>query len=155
MDERQYLQWRAQMGDEKYSIFNPDPSTGQKRFYEIVSGQYGQPIIVAEPDFAFSCPEMLNYVNAKGETTVPAEKIAGIICNDGKRFSLTNAKAKNITVEAQDDGSIKINDEIWWIVTLFQKDKNRIINYDAYLSKDRPEKVKILELADLADFLCS
>ena len=154
MNEMQYLQWRAQMGEDKYNIFNPG-TDGRKQFYEVVMGQYGQPLIVAEPDRAFPCPENLDYINAKGEQTVPNEKIAGIICNDGKRFSLTNAANKGIKIEVQKDGSVKINDEVWWIKTLFQKDKNRIINYDAYLAPAKPNKVKVLELADLMAYLCS
>ena len=151
----EYKQWSLMTDEEKYKLFNLGKD-GRRDFYEIVMGSYGQPIIVAEPDRAFKCPEVLNYVNAKGETTVPAEKIADIICSDGKRFSLTNAEKQGVKIKVQeDDGSIKINDEIWWITTLFQKDRNRIVNYDAYLSPVKPEKVRILELADLTVYLCS
>ena len=141
--------------EDKYNIFNLDPETGKKRFYEIISGQYGQPLIVAEPDLAFIPPVFLNYVDSAGDKTKPTEKIAGIICSDGKRFSLSGAKMKGIKIESQEDGSIKIDNEVWWIKTLFSKDKNRIINYDAFLVKEKPEKVKVLELADLTEFLCS
>ncbi|HRY36362.1 MAG TPA: hypothetical protein P5230_00565 [Candidatus Magasanikbacteria bacterium] len=151
---KHYLQWGLDAGEGKYSITNLSPD-GKRQFYEVIMGQYGQPLIVAEPDRAFPCPTNLAYVNAKGETAVPDEKIAGIICSDGKRFSLTNAEKKGIKIEVNADGSIQIDNEVWWIVTLFQKDRNRIINYDAYLSPVQPEKVKILELADLSQLLCS
>lgn len=149
-----YKQWDLLTDEEKYNLCNLGPD-GKKQFYEVVMGQYGQPLIVAEPDRAFPCPANLQYINAKGETAVPAEKIAGIICSDGKRFSLTNAANKGIKIEVQEDDSIKIDNEVWWIATLFQKDKNRIVNYDAYLVPAKPEKVKILELADLTVHLCS
>ncbi len=149
-----YKQWDLLTDDEKYNLCNLGPD-GKKQFYEVIMGQYGQPLIVAEPDRAFPCPATLEYVNAKGEQAVPNEKIAGIICSDGKRFSLTNAANKGIRIEPKEDGSIQVDNEVWWIKTLFQKDKNRVINYDAYLVPTKPEQVKVIELADLVSFLCS
>jgi hypothetical protein len=151
---RHYVQWLLNAGEESYTISNLGPNS-ERRYYQVVMGKYGEPCFVAEPDLAFPCSEVLIYVNAKDETSVPDEKIAGIVCSDGQRFSLTNAKNKGILIVAQDDGSIKINDQTWWVKTLFRKDKNRIINYDAYLSKTKPEKVRIIEMADLADSFCS
>ncbi|MBU0660796.1 hypothetical protein KKG22_01295 [Patescibacteria group bacterium] len=112
-------------------------------------GKYGQPIIIAEPDLAFEAPSCLNYVDAKGEEATPSEKIAGIICKDGPRFSLSNAKKKGISVSVNDEGFIQIDNETWWISTLFCKDKNRIVGYDAYLVRMKPKQVLILELGDL------
>ncbi|MBI2037785.1 MAG: hypothetical protein HYT15_02540 [Candidatus Magasanikbacteria bacterium] len=131
-----------------YNVTNLGPN-GERQFYMVSPGQYGQPIITAEPDLAFDAPSNLTYVNAKGETVTPSEKIAGIICQDGPRFSLTNAKNKGITVVVSDDGSIQIGNEVWHLVTLFSKDKNRVVNYDAYLVRQQPAQVRVLELGDL------
>jgi hypothetical protein len=122
---------------------------GEKRFYMISPGKYGEPIITPEPDLAFEVPATLTYINAKGEVVVPQEKISGIICKDGPRFSLTNAKKKGVKVQVNDDGSIQIDTETWWLATLFSKDKNRVRNYDAYLVREKPAQVKMLELGDL------
>lgn len=147
-----FLQWVVEFFENSYRIYNPDPESGVKKFYEIQMGQYGQPIIVAEPELAFDPPASLIYVDFAGNETKPTEKISGIICSDGKRFSLTNAEAKGIKIEPQNDGSVMIAGEIWWINVLFSKDRNRIVNYDAFLIQEKPAKVKILELFDLMDF---
>jgi hypothetical protein len=147
-----FLQWVIEFFENSYRIYNPDPESGVKKFYEVKMGKYGEPIIVTEPALAFSCPSILEYVNAEGVSVIPEEKISGIICSDGKRFSLTNAEVKGIKIEPQNDGSILIAGEIWWINVLFSKDRNRIVNYDAFLIQEKPAKVKILELMDLMDF---
>ncbi len=148
-----FKQWTlvANEADGKYNICNLG-SDGQKQFYEVVSGEYGQPTIIAEPEYAFDTPANLLYVNAKGEGVKPDQpdqKIAGVVCKDGPRFSLTNAKSKGVVIKANDDGSIQVGEEKWWLATLFLKDKNRIRNYDAYCVRQQPEKVRILELGDL------
>lgn len=143
------MQWVVKVdGAGDYSMFNPGPG-GDRQFYMVIPGQYGQPIIIAEPDLAFSAPANLTYVNVKGECVEPAEKIAGIICQDGPRLSLTRAKNTGVLVKVNDDGSIQVGDEVWWIATLFSKDKNRIIGYDAFLVRKKPSQVKMRELGDI------
>lgn len=141
--------WTVEI-DEKgeYTIINLGPN-GERRFYMVSPGKHGEPIITPDPDLAFEVPANLTYTNVKGETIVPAEKISGIICKDSHRFSLTNAKSKGIEVKVNDDGSIQIGEETWYLATLFSKDKNRIRNYDAYLVREKPARVKVLELGDL------
>jgi hypothetical protein len=131
-----------------YAIVNLGPN-GERQYYMVSPGQYGQPVITAEPDLALDVPIGIEYVNAKGEAVMPGEKIAGIICQGGARYSLTNARNKGVKVKVNDDGSIQVGDEKWWIATLFSKDKQRIINYDAYLVRQQPAQVKVLELGDL------
>lgn len=150
MNTNTYKQWTAKMGEESYSIANLG-ETGNKRFYEVVNGPYGNPIIIVEPDLAFPCPEALTYINAKGEQTSPTEKIGGIVCQetDGTpvhRFSLSNPKAPQFEVTS--DGII-IDGVNWYLFCLFSKDKNRIINYDAFYVLTKPEAVKMLELGDV------
>jgi hypothetical protein len=149
-----FKQWTmvVDKADEKYNICNVG-SDGKKQFYEIIVGEYGQPIIVAEPGYAFDAPANLRYVDAKGKMVRPAQQIAGIICKDGPRFSLTNAKKQGVEIKTNDDGSIQVGNQAWWIKTLLVKDKNRIINYDAFcVPRDAwptPLGVQILELGDL------
>lgn len=131
-----------------YGIFNRGPN-GKRRFYKVVPGKYGQPIIVAEPDLAFKVPKNLVYVNTDGEIIRPEEKIAGIICQNGPRLSLSNAKKQDIVIKVNDDSSIQVGEKKWWLSTLFQKDKNRFRNYDAYCVKEKPKFVKLFELGDL------
>lgn len=143
-----FRQWTLMVENDEYEIVNLD-SNRKQQYYKVVSGEYGQPIIVAEPDLAFAVPTELRYVNKYGGTVAPTEKIAGIICKDGPRFSLTNAKNKGVVIKANDDGSIQVGDEVWWISTLFSKDKNRIVGYDAFLIRERPNVVMVRELGDL------
>lgn len=146
-----YGQWALEAANEMketYTIVNPG-SDGERRFYMVTAGKFGQPIIVAEPDLSFAAPTCFKYVNAKGEATQPTEKIAGIICRDGIRTSLSGAKMKGVAISINADGSVQVGEEVWHLATLFQKDKNRIINYDAYLVREPRKVVRILELGDL------
>ncbi len=150
MQQFKFGQWVLEVNEDKYELYNPDPETGKKRFYRAVPGEFGQPLLESEPDLAFAVPEELTYVNNKGEPVKPNQKIAGIICKDDRpRFSLTNAKSKGVVVNANEDGSIQVGEEKWWLATLFLKDKNRIFNYDAYCVREMPSKVRVLELGDL------
>jgi hypothetical protein len=42
-----------------------------------------------------------------------------------------------------------IDDVRWHLRALFRKDKNRIVNYDAWYGEEQPEAVQIVELEDL------
>lgn len=154
--EHQCKQWTTHLdvnGDGKtlssYEIFQKD-ADGKKKFYEVTPGPYGNPIITAEPDRAFDAPKGVHYIDVKGQKTEPNQKIAGIICEDGPRFSLSSPNAPNFKLD--DDGTLHVDDQKWHLVTLFLKDKNRIINYDAYFSKEKPQAVCIRELGDLKEF---
>ncbi len=139
-------QWTFDFWGDNYLIANFGPD-GVKRYFQIEKGPYG-PVIRAEPDLAFDAPDNLQYVNAKGEPSVPEEKIAGIMCDEGLRASLTNAKSKGIEIKLNDDGSLSIGGEIWWIYKLLRKDKGRIIGYDAKFQRVKPVNVVIKELED-------
>lgn len=122
---------------------------GVRAFYALVLGKYGQPLFIVEPDRAFECPSDLVYVDKLDKSATPEQKIAGIVCDGALRASLTNARKQGKPVAPNADGSIQVGDEVWWIATLFVKDKNRIFGYDAYLVRERPEQVRVLELGDL------
>ncbi|HLG25660.1 MAG TPA: hypothetical protein VI588_02620 [Candidatus Gracilibacteria bacterium] len=145
--EKKYNQWTLAANDNGYNIFNKD-ADGKKAFYEVAKGEkHGNPIVTVEPDRAFTVPNGVTCVDSRGVTVTPNEKIAGIICEDGPRFSLSSKDAP--TFQVANDGIITVGDKKWHLATLFSKDKNRFINYDAYFAKKRSDKVRVLELADL------
>ncbi|MDO8509681.1 MAG: hypothetical protein Q7S24_00900 [bacterium] len=143
-------QWTIEIDEDtgEYKIMNLGQS-GERQFYMVTPGGYGEPIITPEPDLAFTPPYMFNYVDVNGVHVSPMEKISGIICKDSHRLSLTNAKRQGINITVNSDGSLNIAGVKWWIATLFQKDKNRIKNYDAYCIRQYPTSVRVLELGDL------
>lgn len=150
MNKHQFKQWTLNVEDEKYELFNPG-TNGVQQFYNVTPGAYGQPVITAEPSLAFAVPEALTYVNFKGEPVVPAEKIAGIICQEADgtavyRFSLSSPKAPRFQIVSY---GIIIDDVSWHLCTLFSKDKNRVINYDAFYRREKCDVVRLIELADL------
>jgi len=138
----------------KWSISNPGPND-EKQLYEVVPGAQGEPIINAEPDLAFDAPANLRYINVRREEIKPDQKISGIVCHNGPRGSLTNLKKLGHTVERNQDGSLQIGGEKWWIITLFLKDKDCFRGYDAFCAREPlDEVVSILEFCDLDIFLC-
>ncbi len=132
-------------------IYNLGPAG--KRLFEVamLKNHYGdvQPFIVADPDLAFDAPDNLLYFDAKGDVVKPDQPISGIICQDGPRGSLTSLNERGKPVTCNADGSIQVGEEKWWIASLFSKDKNRIVGYDAFCVRKQPQKVTIRELGDL------
>jgi len=128
--------WQAIIGDNgapEVRIYNSQNFV--KKFYEIIMGKYFQPVIVQEPDLAFELPKDIG----DGK-----QKLAGIITDDGQRFSLTNyLQQNNLTTDElesqwnKDEMSLKIKDEIYYLQFLYEPDKNRIINYVGLLSKNK------------------
>lgn len=163
IDKMEYKnkQWTLSVDEAngEYSISNIDPDTGKKRFYEIVAGEYGQPIIIPEPELSWDIPlEMAeNIVNLSGEkiNSLELEKISGIICFGGPRFSLSAAKAKNMKVEfiGGRSGKILIDQVEWYVAYIFSKDKNRIRNYDVFTYKQPRKSIMLFELQDMSDIL--
>ena len=163
--EKKVVQWTFRVWEgEKYEIVNLDDDDTQ-RFYKIISGKYGQPLIIAEPDKAFAAPEKAKFANGKGEEIdPPVEKVSGIICQEGDgsiahRFSLSNPKTPKFRVTSdgiilflRDEESGKITKERWYLNVLFDKDGQRIQNHDGYYSRQKPKKIRVLELQDLNFF---
>lgn len=144
-----------------YKLVNLSP-TGQEQFYKVEDGQFGQPLINVEPDLAMPVPANLSYKNAAGELLEPSklEKLGGFIVADSAgvvihRYSLTNAQNKGVTYGFREDGAFLVNGEVYWLRTLFSKDKMRITGYDGYFSPVKPEFVRVLELADLTANFCA
>lgn len=153
--ETQNWTWRAEVqnGEIKAEIFNLQG--GQKKFYEIKMGQYGQPVVIQEPDLAFESPEGVG----DGK-----QKIAGIITDDGQRFSLSNFMQKN-NLSANDiknlwnkeEMSFVINLKKYYLQFLYEPDKNRIVNYVGFFCKYKKVKhdgercVKVYEMAEVLE----
>lgn len=159
--EYQVKQWTFRVWADRYEIVNLEED-GTERFYKVIKGKYGEPIIVAEPDRAFATPVDAVYVNAKGDEVekLPGD-ISGIICQEETgavtyRFSLSNPKTPKFRVTK--DGLILfikgengvVTQERWYLNTLFAKDKNRVKNHDGYYSRKKPKKIKMVELQDLS-----
>jgi len=144
-------QWKLLADASAYNL-SFENEEGTQLFYKVVPGKYGNPMIIAEPDLAFEVPNNVDYVDMNGRKEVPLEKIAGIVCRDNNRavhrFSLSNPNKPETLVK--DGGAVlEIEDQTWYLHTLYSKDKNRIVNYDAYYSLYKPEVVQVTELADL------
>jgi hypothetical protein len=125
---------------------------GTRKFYDLKSGPYGNPVITAEPDLTLDSPTTVECENNNGEAAQTEEKIAGIICKKAgevmHRFSLSSPKRPEF--ETIDEGAELIIEGVRWkLRALFRKDKNRIINHDAYYGEEAPDKVKLIELEDL------
>jgi len=132
------------------TAFNKDEN-GTKLFYEMKTGKYNQPIFIQEPDLAFELPK--NIGDGK-------QKIAGIITDDGQRFSLSNFMQKNnLTPDElknlwnKDEMSFVINLKKYFLQFLYEPDKNRIVNYVGYFSKKpiQCSDVKVYEMADVLE----
>jgi len=136
-----------------YRLVNRSPDRAC-RFYVVVPGDYGEPIIVQEPTYGLECPKVLYYMNKVGEVVTPAQKIVGVVCKDepgkdGPRMSLTTAKEKGFKIELNEDGSIHVAGEELHINTLLNPDKNRMRGYVAFCSKVKKPAVLVRELGDL------
>ena len=142
---------------EGYKLTNPGPGPDTKlRFYTVENGVYGQPLVYADPELAIELPKGLTYVTPRGDEVKPTEKLAGFIITelDGSvsyRYSLTNATSKGGVSYGfdPDDNSFKVDGKTYWVHTLFSKDKNRVINYDAFCTPVKTTRVSMIELADL------
>jgi hypothetical protein len=134
---------------EKYTIVN-NPDNNKKitsRYYSVVSGGYGQPLIMAEPDLAIPLPQNTAVVYATtGKPMLDLkEKIAGIIVTDAQgeailRTSLTKAADNKDKIKLSDDGVLEFNGTKYYLYGIFDKDKNRIFGFDGFFSAEDPGK---------------
>lgn len=127
---------------ESYEISNPAPD-GSKRFYEVVPGQFGQPLIVQEPSGGIPLPPGLGYKDPFGASVgVPTGRIVGAVFQredgrvaqgaDGKplRFSLSNPYAPELGT--MDSGQLTLNGELWRLVRVHHADRGRIQGWVAF-----------------------
>lgn len=129
---------------ERFSVVNLND--GRRQFYAIESGpEFGQPIVVPEPEKALPVPANVKYVHGRtGDAVTLSEKIAGIILRNEKgftvgRFSLTNAERQGTQLSLGDDGRLVVDGETLFLQAILMPDANRVRNYDAYFGPTRPE----------------
>lgn len=133
----------------RFRIVNLDEA-GRRKFYEVESGQFGQPILVPEPEKALPVPANVAYVrgNSREPVTLP-EKIAGIILRNERgatvgRFSLTNAERQGTQLSLDDDGRLVVDSQTFFLQSILMPDANRVRNYNAYFGPTRPASGNVL-----------
>ena len=152
----QHKQWDFCTEDDgSYEMLNRGPN-GERRYFMVKSGRYGEPITVGEPDLALEVPPGCAIVDRRGAPQALDQKIAGIICRGASdevelRLSLTNAKDKGIGWALHRDGRLEVNGTTYYLRALVLKDANRVENYDAFFGASPPAdgKVRFYELEDL------
>lgn len=151
----QFGQWTLRfMADGGYEFVNLDLD-GKSRYYRVVPGRFNQPLIDQEPnELALPVPRTLKYQRFdKGKVTEPTsdDKIIGIVCRNGPRFSMTNAKDKGVSIRVNPDDSIQVGNKAWWILLLLCPDAQRFTpnRWVAYLVPNMPKFVFVGEMADL------
>lgn len=157
-------QWKLEVTEAGYELYNPGPN-GEQRFYSMIPGPYGNPLFNEEPSLGFQLPRGVKYVNSSGVAIDRPEGKIGGIMGEGIRFSLSNAKRKGIAISLHpdDDGSILVGGEKWWIVIAFNKDAQRFCSvdedgelqpsYTVIVVREKPEHINVLELGDLPKLL--
>lgn len=156
-------QWLVTVGPNGYLIENPSLKEGIAQYYAVESGSYKNPIIEIEPDLAFPVPAELSYVDSKGDSVNPKFKIGGIIISEATPEDLGGLKSRTSLTplyEGKDDEKqpklkliptsygIIYGGKEWYLEILIEKDKNRFINYDAIYGSEKPDEVRVVELAD-------
>lgn len=142
-----------------YEMFNLGPN-GERRYYRMIPGKYGEPLIDQEPDLAFPVPGGLGlaffHAKPKGSgleqmVPTPEDKIIGVVCRNGPRFSLTNAKSKNVDIHVNPDGTIQVGDRAWWLCALFCPDAQRFTpnRWVGFLAAEKPAYIMVYELGEL------
>jgi hypothetical protein len=133
-----------------------------KLYYQAENGKYGEPLIRPEPSYGLTIPKNLAIRKKDpvlgwddGEVFHPVQKLTGIICKDetGKvvaRASLSKLVKAGDAFGFQPNGSFLLNGENWWLKTLLDKDKNRIVGgLDGFFRKEKPAYIAYAELEDL------
>lgn len=106
---------------------------------------------IKEPSLAFAVPENVKYVDpSTGAELQPDERIAGIVCQDGPRFSLSSPSAPKRMVSP--DGVLTIDDRTWHLHTLQRPDGRRVRNYNAFFGLRPVESVHVVELGNFPMF---
>lgn len=150
---RQYGQWVVVCTEDDYVISNVD-GHGIRRFFQVVKGPYGNPLMDQEPDRKLPIPDSPIFVDALGNLAIPKPHwgIIGFICRDKNgvlihRSSLSNPSCPlhrwiGITFE--------VAGKTWYPKALIDKDRDRMIGgYVLYCTEEPQQNVKILELGDL------
>ena len=135
-------------GDGTYEtvIRNTDPETGHRRFYEAstVGSQYGNPVVVEEPDAGISAREL----------GLPHDcRIVGIVVVEAgrviDRFSISDAEVMQGRSVSADFGALRVNAETLWVVALVDSNRLRIDGTIAVCTRTPPQgDIPLLEAVD-------
>lgn len=141
-----YKDWQLEADKSGYKI-SCLGADGKEQYCTVKNKSDGNPNIVVEPAKALAVPTAATYVDAGGATITPDQKIGRIVCDGGPKIVLSSPAAPQF--ELKDDGSLKIGEDTWHLVSLLKRDPSMIKNYDAYFSKTKPEKVNVREPDEL------
>ncbi|MGL5830986.1 MAG: hypothetical protein ACRCZE_02435 [Candidatus Altimarinota bacterium] len=131
-----------------------------RRFYQMQSGQYGEPLMRPEPTYGLDLPNNLVFRRKKkgldwdnGEVFYPLEKLTGVLCNEVEpplRASLTRLVDEKKPYGFNPDGSFQVDGKIMHLRTIFNKDKKRFVgSVDGFFSLTKPDYVRYVELEEL------
>ena len=147
-----------------YNACNPDPATGEKRYYEIVRGAYDAPVISQEPSSKMAFPSGMKLVDGKNaplmadDLNAADKKLVGYVLYNQKdevtaRDSLTKAATLGIVPVFKPDGSIMIGGRSYGVSYLLVPDKNRMSGFVAYCwpldDKAAPPVTMVCDLQDI------
>lgn len=110
-----------------------------------------KPEKATEPDELLELPS-LKFEDYERMETTPEGKIAGIICEDGPKFSVSKSDKPKFKIKDDGSAEIKIKDkkETRYLNTLLSSGESG--NYKAYFGKTKTDKVRVIELEDLKLF---
>lgn len=134
-------------GEHDISIYNTDPETGIKKFFEAstMNSLNGAPYFDQEPDLKI--PVTVNDASYDVVGAVVLDENS--IVTD--RFSWSNLQFVQKKYFSIRDGQVIVDGESkGYIHTLVLPDKNRMRGYVAYCVPIAPEEIQIKELEDLA-----
>ncbi len=155
-------QWSYVVDGGVFTAFNPDPAnTTVHRWYDLVVGQYGEPLIRQEPELGLPIPPGLHYLDPADQPTTPDPRmhIHGIVCCEPGnpspvyRGSFSNFVKLGIPYAINADGTITVNGETWYIHALANADKGRILGYFAVAGRTPVQSVYVRELGDMSYLL--
>ena len=150
---RQYGQWEVVCTEDDYVISNAD-AHGVRKFFQIIKGPYGNPLMDQEPDLKLPIPDGLTFVDASGNPAIPKPHwgISGFICRDrdGKLVHRSSLSNPACPLHRWVHRVFEVAGTIWYPKVLIDKDRDRMVGgYVLYCTPEPEMNVRILELGDL------
>lgn len=150
---RQYGQWTLIANDDVYAIENRD-ADGTRKFFSVVPGKYGNPLVDQEPDRKIALPPTLRFIDGHGVLAQPKEGwgVIGFVCHNDSRTLVHRSSLSNPQCPPHRwvDDVFEVEGVPWHPYVLFDKDKDRMVGGYVLFCRPQPARVvKILELADL------
>ena len=147
-----------------YNLYNPDPATGDKRFYEAKPGKYGEPLLFQEPTRKIALPSTMKLVDGKdnplqADTLNATDNmlIGYVLYNNADevtaRDSLTKAANQGTVPVFRPDGSLMVGGRRYGVCYLITPDKNRMRGQVGYCwPLDDKQDPPVTQVCDLEDF---